>query len=146
MWSCVDSGCVNIIIRYINMCDSFCQVGSHIFISMIMIISTERPFSASNIYSFTELPFSNKHEQLYTHCLRITFNMKNSNTYFGIVLTHSIYNLHCVASVFKIPVDTNKSYDLDNAGPTSKTLGQHCTNVIQMFLCLLGYVSINMTK
>ena len=29
-------------------------------------------------------------------------------------------------------------YHLYNVGPTSKTLGRRCTNVIEMFLCLLG--------
>ena len=29
-------------------------------------------------------------------------------------------------------------YHLYNVGPTSKTLGRHCTNVTNVFLCLLG--------
>ena len=35
--------------------------------------------------------------------------------------------------VYRHPVNTTHMYDLYNVGPTSKTLGRRCINVIQMF-------------
>ena len=64
-----------------------------------------------------------------------------------IIVVTDMMNLYYIHKTFV--------YHLCNAGPTSKTLGRRCTNVIQIFctniLCLLGYLQyiimeLNSTK